>query len=201
MVIYGTEQVSPEVIKINSSAGLAFFIRFSYLKIVSPEEICINAEFQDEKEEDILNAGMCYAAEMKAVEYLARAEQCRYKLMQKLMNKKYEKKYIEEALDYLEAKNYLNDVRFASFWLNSRKINHFEGRSKLLAELLSRGISKEDSSAALEDFYQDNSEEELCRKDYEKCLRAKKDQERIIKTLLSHGFSYSLVKKIMKGEL
>ena len=200
MVIYGTEQVSPEVIKINSSAGLAFFIRFQYLKLVLPESICINAEFSDEEEQDILDAGMCYAAEMKAVEYLARAEQCRFKLLQKLLNKKYEKQYVERALDYLESKNYLNDVRFATFWLNSRKINRFEGRTKLCAELLSRGISKQDALAALEEFFEDTSEEELCKKDLEKCRRAKKDDEKIVKTLLSHGFSYSLVRKIMKEE-
>ena len=73
MLIYGTEQVSPDVVKINSDAGLAFFIRISYLKIVSPEKIVQNAEFCDDDEKDIIDAGKCYAAEMKAVEYLARA--------------------------------------------------------------------------------------------------------------------------------
>lgn len=201
LVIYGTEQVSPEVVKVNSSAGLAFFIRFAYLRFVPPESICMNAEFSGEEEQDLIDAGMCYAAEMKAVEYLARAEQCRFKLSQKLLNKKYEKHYVDRALDYLESKNYLNDVRFASFWLNSRKINRFEGKTKLLAELMSRGISKQDARTALEEFFEDITEEELCRRDYEKCMRAQKDSEKIVRTLLSHGFPYSMVKKVMKGEL
>lgn len=200
MLIYGTEQVSPDVVKINSDAGLAFFIRISYLKIVSPEKIIQNAEFCDDDEKDIIDAGMCYAAEMKAVEYLARAEQCRFKLTQKLINKKYERQYIERALDYLESKNYLNDRRFAQFWLNGRKINHSEGRTKLAAELAVRGISKEDSAAALDDFFETNNEAELCRKAYEKCLRIKKDPEKIIRTLISYGFQYNLIKKIMKSD-
>lgn len=200
MVIYGTEQVSPEVIKINSSAGLAFFIRISYLKVVSPEEIVLNAEFEGQEEQDIIDAGMCYAAEMKAVEYLARAEQCRFRLTQKLLQKKYEKQYVSRALDYLEHKNYLNDARFAEFWLNGRKINHSEGRTKLLAELMSRGIAKDVAQVALENFFSQNSEYELCRRAYEKCLRAKKDPGRTVRTLMTNGFSYSMIKKIMKEE-
>ena len=200
MVIYGTEQVSPEVIKINSSAGLAFFIRISYLNEVSPEEIVLNAEFEGQKEQDIIDAGMCYAAEMKAVEYLARAEQCRFKLTQKLLQKNYEKQYVSRALDYLERKNYLNDARFAEFWLNGRKINHSEGHTKLLAELMSRGISKDVAQKALENFFKNNSEADLCRRDYEKCLRTKKDPDKIVRTLISHGFQYSLIKKIMREE-
>lgn len=200
MVIYGTEQVSPEVIKINSSAGLAFFIRISYLKVVSPEEIVLNAEFEGQEEQDIIDAGMCYAAEMKAVEYLARAEQCRFRLTQKLLQKKYEKQYVSRALDYLEYKNYLNDARFAEFWLNGRKINHSEGRTKLLAELMSRGIAKDVAQVALENFFSQNSEYELCRRAYEKCLREKKDPDRTVRTLMTNGFSYSMIKKIMKEE-
>ena len=51
-------------------------------------------------------------------------------------------KCIDLALAYLESKNYLSDERFARVWLNNRKINHSEGRIKLLSELLVRGISK-----------------------------------------------------------
>ena len=99
-----------------------------------------------------------------------------------------------------ESKNYLNDRRFAQFWLNGRKINHSEGRTKLAAELAVRGISKEDSAAALDDFFETNNEAELCRKAYEKCLRIKKDPEKIIRTLISYGFQYNLIKKIMKSD-
>ncbi len=197
MVIYGTEQVSPEVIKINSSAGLAFFIRTIYLKSVQAEHIVINAEFTDEDEKDIIDAGMCYAAEAKATEYLARAEQCRFKLTQKLSAKKYEKQYIDAALDYLESKDYLNDRRFALFWLNDRKLNHAEGRTKLNAELLSRGIKKDDARAALDDFFAANDEQELCCRALQKCLRTKKESDKIVRTLLSLGFSYKIIKNAM----
>ena len=199
MVIYSTEQVSPEVIKITSDTGLAFFIRTTFLKIVSPAAIEKDAESSEEEEDDIIDAGMTYSAECKAVEYLARAEQCRFNLAQKLLKKNYERKYIDAALDYLEEKNYLNDGRFARAWLNSRKINHYEGRKRLLAELLSRGISKEDSCEALDEFFAENPEEALCEKAYHKYVRAGKSEEALIRSMTGAGFSYQLIKRTIRN--
>lgn len=196
MVIFSTEQVSSEVIKITSDLGLAFFIKTSFLKIIKPERIVPNSEFIGEEESDIVDAGMIYSVECKAVDYLGRSEQCRFGLTQKLINKKFEKKYIDEALDYLEEKNYLSDYRFAKSWLNSRKINHIEGRVKLLAELALRGISKDISNEALNEFFNDNPEETLCLLAYKKFIRNGKKDEKLIRSMLNAGFLYSMIKRI-----
>lgn len=200
MIVLSKEQVSSEVIKISSESGLAFFIRFVYLKIVKPEDIVENSEFHDDEEKDILDAALAFAAESKAVDYLSRSEQCRFTLSKKLASKNHEKKSIEMALDYLESKNYLSDERFSRAWLNSRRINHSEGRTKLAAELASRGISKETAKLALDDFFSENSEFELCKKDFAKVSRNCADSEKIIRRLVAHGFSYSMIKKVVSGD-
>jgi len=64
--------------------GPAFFIREAYLTHVVPETICCGSVFFGEDEEDIIDAGFCYAAESKALSYLARAEQSRFNLARKL---------------------------------------------------------------------------------------------------------------------
>ena len=200
MIVLSKEQVSPEVMKISSDSGLAFFIRIFYLKIVKPEHIVENTEFLGEEEKDLVDAGLAFAAESKAVEYLARSEQCRFGLSKKLANKNYGKKSIEMALDYLESKNYLSDKRFSRAWLNSRRINHSEGRSKLAAELASRGIDKETARLSLDEFFQENSEIELCKKDFYKISKNCADSEKIIRRLIAHGFLYSMIKKVISGD-
>lgn len=202
MVIHSIEQVSPEVMKISSDVGLAFFIRTTYLNYVSPETIVPDAVFENEQEKDIVDAGMVFGAESKAMDYLARCEQSRFGLTRKLLEKNFEKQYVERALDYLEGKNFLSDRRFARSWLNSRKINHAEGRIKLTGELTSRGIGKEVIKEALDEFFSENSEEELCRRDYSKIVRtsASVDGQKIIRRLMAHGFNYSMIKKIMSEE-
>ncbi len=200
MIVLSKEQVSSEVIKISSDSGLAFFIRFFYLKIVKPESIAENSEFRDDEENDILDAALAFAAESKAVDYLSRSEQCRSALSKKLANKNFEKKSIEMALDYLESKNYLSDERFSRAWLNSRRINHSEGRVRLASELAARGIDKETAKIALDAFFSENSEFELCKKDFKKISRNCADSEKIIRRLVAHGFSYSMIKKVVSGD-
>ena len=159
-----------------------------------PEAISSGSVFSGEDEEDIIDAGFCYVAESKALSYLARAEQSRFNLTRKLGAKGIEKRHIENALDYLEREGSLSDTRFARAWLDTRKINHTEGRSRLASELAFRGIAREVADAALDEFFSENSEEAICKKALEKCSRLGMREEKIINYLLRHGFSRKMIR-------
>ena len=179
--------------KIAAVDGPAFFIRTAYLQHVDPAAILPGTEFTEDDEEDILNAGLCYAAESKAIDYLSRAEQSRFGLTRKLSSKGMQKQYITSALDYLENKKYLSDARYACAWLNSRKATHHEGRIRLAAELCSRGIDRHTADEALTAFFEENSEEEECRKAAEKCVRLGMSCEKAAKFLSLHGFTAKMI--------
>ena len=187
--------------KIITGSGPSFFVRINYLSLVRPEEITEGTEFTEEKENDILDAGLAFAAEKKAVDYLARAEQSHLGLYRKLIAKKFDENAVNRALEYLEIKGYLSDRRFARAWLNNRKIAHSEGRSKLASELASRGISREDARFALDEFFENNNELDLCRRALAKCRRLKKSPEKTNDYLLRSGFSYSTIKEVLQQEL
>lgn len=203
MVIKRVEQISSEVMKITSDTESAFFLRIRYLSLVEPDKIAPGTEFLSDSEDDLLGAALAYSAEVKATEYLSRSEQCRFGLYAKLLKKKHQKKNIEMALDYLEGEGLLSDYRFSVAWLNLRKMNHFEGRSRLSLELLSRGIKKEDAEKALESFFSENSEEEMCRLCLGKLLRTTKNstEEKIIRSMMQKGFSLSLARRIIGENL
>ncbi|MGP1459437.1 MAG: regulatory protein RecX [Treponema sp.] len=184
--------------KITADSGLAFFIRAAYLKAVDADKIAEGTVFNGEAEDDIVNAGTTLSAERKAYDYLMRAEHSRLMLERKLAAKNFAPEHIAAALDYLEGETLLSDERFARAWLNTRKIAHSEGRTKLERELYARGIAKTLAAAALDEFYANNSEEELCLRAYEKCRRLQKSDEKTVKRLLACGFPYKTVKWIMK---
>lgn len=186
--------------KIITGSGPSFFIRTDYLSLVNPENLVAGAEFDEPHESDILDAGLAFAAEKKAVDYLSRAEQSRSGLFKKLLAKDFPEACIVKALDYLEKISYLSDLRFARAWLNSRKINHSEGRSKLYGELLSRGISRENASAALDEFFENNDEMLICMKALQKYRRLKKSPEKMINCLMRAGFSKGMIKLAVKNE-
>lgn len=197
MVVCDTKQVSADCIKITSDTGLAFFIRKSYLKITDINDIVIGAELINEYEKDVVDAGFIFTAEKKAIDYLARAEHSRFNLTKKLKNKGFDDYSINNALDYLESVNYLSDERFARAWLSARKISHCEGKAKLQIELCKRGINKDISSKVLEEFFLENDESSLCQKAYQKCVKLKMTEEKIIRRLMGYGFSYKVIKKVI----
>ena len=182
--------------KLTPEEGSAFFVRKEYLPEGLFERIDVGVEFDETDTDSLLDAGLTCAVELKAVGYLARAEQSRFGLTRKLIEKKYDKKYVEAALTYLEGQGYLSDLRFATAWLNTRKINHFEGRSRLAAELAARGIARDVAGKALDEFFTENDEEELCRKAYEKLSKSKAD-EKLTAALLRSGFSMKQIKSII----
>ena len=182
--------------KLTPEEGSAFFVRKEYLPEGLFERIDVGLEFDDDETDSLLDAGLTCAVELKAVGYLARAEQSRFGLTRKLIEKKYDKKYVEAALTYLEWRGYLSDLRFATAWLNIRKINHYEGRSRLAAELAARGIARDVANKALDEFFTENDEDELCRKAYEKLSKSKAD-EKLIAALLRSGFSMKQIKSII----
>ena len=179
--------------KLTPEEGSAFFVRKEYLPEGLFERLDVGADFSEEEVDSLLDAGLTCAVELKAISYLARAEQSRFGLSHKLIEKKYDKKYVEAALTYLEGRGYLSDARYAAAWLNTRKINHYEGRSRLLAELMARGISREVSVAALDEFFTENDEDEICRKAYEKLSKSKSD-EKLIAALMRQGFSMKQIR-------
>ena len=182
--------------KLTPEEGSAFFVRKEYLPEGLFERINVGLEFDDEETDSLLDAGLTCAVELKAVGYLARAEQSRFGLTRKLIEKKYDKKYVEAALTYLEWRGYLSDLRFATAWLNTRKINHFEGRSRLSAELAARGIARDVANKALDEFFTENDEDELCRKAYEKLSKSKAD-EKLSAALIRSGFSMKKIRSII----
>jgi len=181
--------------KFTPEEGSSFYIRKDYLPEGVFERIDVGVEFSEEEADSLMDAGLSCAVELKAVGYLARAEQSRFGLTRKLIEKKYEKKYVEAALDYLEAKGYLSDLRFATAWLNTRRTNHYEGRSRLAAELAARGIARDVANTALDEFFTENDEMEICRKAYEK-LSKSKSGEKLTAAMIRAGFTSKQIRNL-----
>lgn len=181
--------------KVAPEEGSAFYVRAEYLPEGLFEKIDAGADFDEADTDSLLDAGLTCAVELKAVSYLARAEQSRFGLTRKLIEKKYDKKYVEAAMSYLELRGYLSDLRYATAWLNTRKTNHYEGRSRLSAELATRGITRDVANKALDNFFAENDEDEICRKAYEK-LSKSKSGEKLTAAMLRQGFTQKQIRNL-----
>ena len=141
------------------------------------------------------------AASQKALALLARCEQCRSGLERKLLQKGYSKLTVEGVLDALEERDFLSDLRFARAWLNSRRIGHYEGRSRLLSELAARGIDKEISKEAVDSFFEEFDEGEICRKAAKKFVAQGKSGEKLMASMQRAGFSWKMAAAALRDVL
>lgn len=202
MLIRSIEQTSPGVYKLTPDAGSAFFLRTAYLSRLDGGALEAAAggqqEFGEQESLEILDAALAYAAECTAMAYLGRAEHCRFSLAAKLHKKGVGRQAAEAALDYLESTGSLDDRRFAGAWLRNRSIDHTEGRLRLRAELAARGIERSIAEAALDEFFQEHDEQELCSRACKKIAACKRDPLKIRAALLRAGFSPKLIRECTK---
>ena len=217
MVIRGIKQILLGVYEITPDAGSAFFLRADYLSRVSEKRLlpygygrldvdledlsCLKEGdtgfFTEEESADLFNASRLYSVEKSSMSYLNRAEHSRSSLYAKLIKKGFDKGDVEEVLDYLEEKNILSDLRFASAWLRSRSLDHTEGRVRLSAELMARGVNRIIVKQVLDEYFRENNEEELCARACRKLLKTKKSEDKIRASLVRQGFSFKTIQKIL----
>ena len=118
-------------------------------------------------------------------------------LKNKLLKKEHPIFAIEKALDYIESKKYLDDSRYAMAFLRNRSITHYEGRNRLMNELLQRGIEKKIAAVQIEDFFEEKDEVEIAKKALEKLKRIGKKDDKIVSSLERLGFSNRVIREIL----
>lgn len=198
-------QALPDCLKLDTQAG-CFVTRALYLPPVTRSLLEKNTAQKDlsllldaTQSEQVMGAVLCFRAEKQALSLIARAEQSRYGLFIKLKKKDFPTYAIKAALDFLEAKDYISDKRFATFWLQTHLISKPQGKKRLFVELQKRGIDTKTALLAIEQYFcSPQKEEELCKRAFEKYTRCSVDRQKTISFLQRSGFPLPLVLKITK---
>ena len=94
---------------------------------------------------------------------LARSMHSRRALALKLRRAGFATAPVSQALQRLDDLGYLDDIGFARLWVRGRVERGGEGRARVLAGLVSRGVSRQDAQAAVAAEYPPEREEEICR--------------------------------------
>ena len=160
-------------------------------KLVSDEEL---EEFKKASE-----FGKLYQRTLEWVLARPRSEkEARDYLRRKIYEKKLNPDYQERILARLVEKKYLDDAKFAEFYVENRFVKKGVSRKRLKMELRKKGVSEDVIEEVLEGSERDDATEirkMIARK------RGRYDAEKLIQYLCRQGFSYSLVKEIVSEEL
>ena len=98
-------------------------------------------------------------------------------------------------IERLVSRGYLDDRRFAEWWVENRFVKKGVSQKRLVMELMKKGVAREIIDEVLDGR---NDEEELKKMIARK--RSKYDDEKLIAYLCRQGFSYDLVRKAMEKD-
>lgn len=128
-------------------------------------------------------------------------------LNRKFKNRKtgefYEKKgvsniSVEQVLSRLIEKKYIDDEKFAKFWVENRNQRKGSSIKKLKSELFSKGVSSDIIEQVLSESNR-NDEDEI-QKIIAKKAKRYTDEQKLIAYLARQGFSFDEIKKVLSKE-
>ena len=139
----------------------------------------------------------------RAFRLLGRRQHSSSELSRKLWNKDYEQKLIDEVIDDLQNKGYLDDKEFIrAFVAEKSKAKNWSSK-KIKAELFKRGVASKLIDEIL-DTQNKNSDDDsamkLAKKKYEVLLKRnfepKELRNKLSTYMFSKGFDYDLIKEV-----
>lgn len=142
--------------------------------------------------------GKLYQRTLEWVLLRPRSEkECRDYLYKKIFEKKLDKNYIDRIIEKLKAKKYLDDFRFAEYYVENRFSKKGVSLKRLKMELMKKGVSKEIIEEVLAGTNR-NDREELLKIIVKKRSRYT-DEDKFIQYLCRQGFQYDLVRELVRS--
>ena len=189
---------NPDRVNVYVNSKFAFSLDISQ---VVDFGIKIGREISEEELEEFKKAsefGKLYQRTLEWVLTRPRSEkECRDYLYKKIFEKKLDKNYIDRIIVKLAEKNYLNDARFAEYYVENRFVKKGVSLKRLKMELMKKGVSKEIIEEVLADTDRNDIEE------LEKMILKKRskypDDEKLTQYLCRQGFQYDLVREMIQS--
>jgi regulatory protein len=165
----------------------------------------VGQELEQKKIDQIIEAETKKEAKEIALRFLSYRMRSEKEVRDKLKKKEFAEDLITEVIKDLKRVNLVDDYEFASAFIRDRISNSPRGKILLRQELWKKGIKKEIIEKVLKEYFKDEDEELILAR--ELLQKRKKRYEgmdeniskrRIMSFLLRRGFSYDIVKQVLK---
>lgn len=142
-------------------------------------------------------------ARSRALHLLEKQDRTKSQLIDKLKRSEYPEEIIDDAIEYVESYNYIDDMRYAKQYI--RLGCYKKSKKQLFFDLQKKGIDKSVACIAYDEIAVEidmkEEEDNIIRKIIAKKIpdnnATQKDIQKTYRYLLSKGFSYDEIKKYM----
>jgi regulatory protein len=161
-------------------------------------------DISDDRFSLLIEQNKLFHIKQRAFRLLGRRQHASSELKRKLWNKDYEQKLIEEVIEDLQKKGYLDDKEFIRVFLAEKSKTKNWSNKKIKSELIRRGLTSKLIDETLNNQPIDEDIEnamKLAKKKYEvlqkRNLEPKELRNKLSTYLFSKGFEYELIKEVI----
>ncbi|MCK9281726.1 MAG: recombination regulator RecX [Melioribacteraceae bacterium] len=179
-------------------------IKIDY-ELVVKSGLRINDNLHDEAREKLLAQNIRIRVKNGAFNYLGRRHHSYFELRKKLSAKGYDKVVIDETLNELQEKGYIDDEDFAKRYIEESVVRKKSGTNKIIAGLYQKGISREIINRVMSSI--DNHDEmaenalEITKKKLNSLKQRNTDKQKLKTKLFSFlsgkGYSSEIIKEVI----
>jgi len=151
----------------------------------------------------LIEQNKLFHIKQRAFRLLGRRQHSSSELRRKLWNNDYEQKLIDEVIEELNSKGYLDDAGFIRAFVAEKSKNKNWSTNKIKSELIKRGISQKQIEELLSEQPKETENEnalKLAKKKYEVLLKRNLEQKelrnKLSTFLFSKGFDYEIIKEV-----
>jgi regulatory protein len=163
-----------------------------------------NDEISDDRFSSLIKENRLFHIKQRTFRYLGRRQHSTSELRIKLKQKGYETELINQVLDDLKNKNYLDDTKFAEMFVEEKMKLKLWSEQKLRSELIKRGIKSEIISDVLRNLIPDedklNNAMIIASKKYNALMNRGLNNEtiknKLVTFLNSRGYNYDVIKEV-----
>ena len=214
MVITKIEYQKKDPERVNIYVDGEFFCGIS-LNVLAKENLYEGLTVDEQTLDRILKEDLESRFMNRAVEYLSHTIKTEFQVRQYLKNLKFKKKGVwfnediqldwdllfEQIIDSLKKYKYIDDEEFAHAFVQSRLNVKPRGKSVLISELLSKGVSKEIAQRVCDQEITD--ELDVLRNAFRKRFKDEKfniRNQKMVGYLLRKGFNWDLIEQFERNE-
>lgn len=177
------------------------FVDGKYAFSFSQDEIVhlglkINQEFTKGELEQLKKSAVEDKAYDSALNLIARRMRSRWELEEYLKRKDYDQEIIEKIINKLSEKSYVDDFKFASAWVRTRRLLKPTSKRRLTQELRQKRVDNEAIEKALEEDEAD--EREVLRGLVARKAKRYPDKIKFMQYLARQGYNYDDIKSVLE---
>ena len=173
---------------------------YTYEEIILEEELLLKRQITTSQINKIAQKKKYYDCYYKALKIIKKISKTRYELYTKL-KEEFDGSIIDNVLDNLEKKNYINDKIYANSYINLQINTTYHGPLKIKKEMLKKGISNEIIDEVITQYNQEIKREKI-EKIINKKIKSNHNKSNVVlirkikNDLQIEGFDYNLINSI-----